>query len=126
MSEKIQDARVQKIVDNLSSQAKTSSALGSAAAVVGLVAGAVVAGPLAASTVGLGAGLGGAVLAGIALAKKLRLERSITEVQTATQSLESDSPRQQLLVDKLSALEGRQVTAEAVGNIVKEVAPEVV
>lgn len=121
MSEKIEDARIQGVVDRLSSQAKTSRTLGSAAAVAGLVVGAIAGGSLAATTVGLTAGLGGAVLASIALAKKLQAERRITEMQAATQSLEPDSQR--LFAEKLSALEDRQVTADAVEKIIKEMEP---
>jgi hypothetical protein len=119
MADPIQDERIKHAVETLSSRAETSRWLGSAAAVVGLVAGAVVAGPLAATTVGLGAGLSGAILASLALTRKLRLEKSITAVETATQSL--DVKQHSLLGEKLFALKTRQMNVDAIEKIVKEV-----
>jgi hypothetical protein len=119
MAEQIHDQHIQGLVDRLSSKADKSSKVGSAAGVLGIIAGAVLVAPAAGAVLGLTVGLGGAVIAGIALARKLRLEKNITDVEGALQGLNVD--QQKLLAVRLSELQTGQVTAESVGKIVGEI-----
>lgn len=73
--------------------------------------------PLEGPAIGLAAGFGGAVVAGLALARKIRFDRSISAIEAASGVL--DEVGQQRLAEQLAELPVAQVTPESIGNLAK-------
>jgi len=108
---------IQNTIGVLSSRAERSRRLGLAAVVLSLLV-ALIAGVLVSEVTGVVVGMGCAILSGIALAKKMNLDQSVSDVRDTLQLGENQRKR---LADALSGLHPEQVTAGAVHRIVENI-----